>query len=166
MIRPTRDALVLMAVLWLGACAEGLQLPGGLGGGPTKPAASSAAKPAPAVAPAIDRLDADWTLVRDANLRAGPGTDYAILGALEQGTTVRVEGRVQKRRWLRVTSGGRTGYLHESLARPVGGPAAAAVATPVGGEDELPELAPVTPAPAPVGGEDEIEIPRGGGPAG
>lgn len=159
MMRPTRDALVLMALLWLGACAEGLQLPGGT----AKPAAVSAAKPAPLTAPAIERIDADWTIVRDANLRAGPGTDYAILAALREGTTVRVEGRVQKRRWLQVSSGGRTGYLHDSLARPV---AAAPVATPpVGGEDELPGL-PATPATAPVGGEDEIEIPRGGGPAG
>lgn len=162
MIRPTRAALLVMAAFGLGACAEGLQLPGGLGG-TAKPTAVGAAKPAPATAPAIDRLDADWTLVQDANLRAGPGTDYAILGALTKGTTVRVEGRVQKRRWLRVTSGGRSGYLHESLARPVAGPAPAPA--PVGGEDELPDLQP-TPATSPVGGEDEIEIPRGGGPAG
>lgn len=164
MIRPARQRLVLVAALWLAACAEGLQLPGGLGGGASKPAASGPAKPAPAVAPAIDRIDADWTLLRDANLRAGPGTDYAILGALRQGATVRVEGRVQKRRWLRVTSGGRTGYLHESLAQPVAGPAATPAPGPVGGEDELPDgLAPASTAP--VGGEDEIEIPRGG-PAG
>lgn len=156
----TRLALVIIAGLGLGGCAEGLPLPGGPGGS-AKPAAASAAKPAPATPPPIDRLDADWTLVRDANLRAGPGTDYAILGALAQGTTVRVEGRVQKRRWLRVTSGGRSGYLHDSLARPVASPAPA----PVGGADELPEL-PAAPASAPVGGEDDIEIPRGGGPAG
>lgn len=108
MIRPTRDALLLLAVLWLGACAEGLQLPGSLGG-TAKPAAVGPAKPAPATAPAIDRIDADWTLVQDAKLRAGPGTDYAILGTLSKGTTVRVEGRVQQRRWLRVTSAGRSG---------------------------------------------------------
>ena len=51
---------------------------------------------------AIDPLDQVMEVVKRANVRAGPGTDYDTLGTVDAGVGVRVTGRVRGRDWLRV----------------------------------------------------------------
>ncbi len=42
---------------------------------------------------------------RNANLRAGPGTGYAVVGSVPKGTTVRIAGTNQPGTWYHLTSG-------------------------------------------------------------
>lgn len=134
--------------------------------------------PAPAKLPAMDRIDTDYEVLRDANVRAGPGTEYRVVTTVAAGSAVYVEGRVKGRNWYLVETGDGGGYVHSSLLAPTAAaeeemtPDEPAVA-PDAGEDELPELEipaggeDELPAPeAPVGGEDELPAPVGRGPAG
>ena len=50
----------------------------------------------------VDPVDRLMKVTTAANVRAGPGTDYAVRLALDEGVTVRVTGAVRDRDWLRV----------------------------------------------------------------
>ena len=63
---------------------------------------SGAEEAAPEPAYTVDPLDTVMEAVERANLRDGPGTDHAVVGTLEVGTSVRATGSVQGRDWLRV----------------------------------------------------------------
>lgn len=170
----------------LGAALLAAGLLAGCGGtfpssGPAapQPAAASGGLPAPAKLPPLERIDTDYEVLRDANVRAGPGTEYMVVTTVDAGRSVYVEGRVKGRNWFLVDTGDGGGYVHRSLLRAPEAaaeePAAPETPAPAeaGGEDELPAAtAPaggedVIPEPvAPVGGEDELPEPVGRGPAG
>lgn len=58
-----------------------------------------------------------YALTRNANLRAGPSTDYPVLGQLVSGTGVNVVGKVVGKPWMLVEVDEKiVGYVHDSLA--------------------------------------------------
>ena len=61
-----------------------------------------AAWTAPAVAFDIDDMKAPYMVTKNANLRAGPSTDYAKVGLLAAGTEITVTGKVKEANWFRV----------------------------------------------------------------
>ncbi len=50
----------------------------------------------------VDPISRVMTVTTPANVRAGPGQDYAVRVVLAEGVTVRVTGAVRDRDWLRV----------------------------------------------------------------
>lgn len=117
-------------------------------------------EPSPAVTPGV-------TVINDfVNLRAGPGTNYDLVGRLNQGQTARVTGKSSDGRWWQVSIEGKTVWVSgqfvqandaangvdvaqappaPTLAPPTAAPPAAAVAqaAPVA---ELPTAIPAPPA--------------------
>ncbi|MYI48276.1 MAG: SH3 domain-containing protein [Rhodospirillaceae bacterium] len=64
--------------------------------------------------PGISPLDRRMQARTRVNLRAGPGTDFRIVGSLRTGQEVRVTGRAGD--WLRIGApGGGTAFVHSSL---------------------------------------------------
>jgi N-acetylmuramoyl-L-alanine amidase len=59
-----------------------------------------------------------YITTRIVNIRSGPGTQYAIIAAVEKGTKVNVS--AQEGDWLRIVSryGRPPGYIHERYVRP------------------------------------------------
>ena len=78
-------------------------------------------------------LDTAMEVTARANLRSGPGTDYAVLGTLNEGVGVRVTGTVEDQGWLRVDLllDGGAAFIHDSLLREVAAPAPEAPEAPL-----------------------------------
>ncbi len=74
------------------------------------------------------------------NLRAGPGTEYAIVGGLAAGANFRVQATNAARDWLLVVGGDKQGWLKAGLVTVNGDAAGLPQATPM--------PAPARPAPA------------------
>ena len=72
----------------------------------------------------VDPLDRVMKLTEAANVRSGPGTDYAVRVVLNAGATVRVTGVVQDRNWLRVDlhRDGEAAFVHASLLQEANPP--------------------------------------------
>jgi uncharacterized protein YraI len=96
-------------IVWVAARYIALQAEAD--GIPTVSPADLPATPAPA--PTRPRAPTpspgDGVATANVNLRAGPGTDYAVLAVLNAGDTVRVLGRTEDGTWYRVRT--RTGEL-------------------------------------------------------
>jgi hypothetical protein len=60
----------------------------------------------------IEEMDATYTVLKAANLRAGPSTDTAVVGKLKVNTSVNVTGKVSGRNWYRLNDGS---YVFGSL---------------------------------------------------
>ena len=89
-------------------------------GGPgADEAATQEDEAAPEDAYTVEPLDTVMEVAKRANVRAGPGTDHPVLGALDPGVGVRVTGRVQDRDWLRVDlrEDGGAAFIHASLLK-------------------------------------------------
>ena len=58
-------------------------------------------------------------VAKRANVRAGPGTEYDVVGTLDAGTGVQVTGKVRGRDWLRVDvlKGGGDAFIYASLLK-------------------------------------------------
>ncbi|NYZ16180.1 SH3 domain-containing protein, partial [Azospirillum sp. RWY-5-1] len=95
---------------------------------------------------AVDPMAENQMVVRDTNMRAGPGMEASVLRAVRRGTTVAVTGRVRGSSWLRVTVEGQTGYIvARNLASPDAVPPvdeAPVAATPDARPEPAAELAP------------------------
>ena len=52
----------------------------------------------------------DMYVATGVNIRSGPGTDYRIIGGLDEGEMVQVTGKTDG--WCRVNHGGQTGYVY------------------------------------------------------
>jgi SH3-like domain-containing protein len=69
--------------------------------------------------PALDLIGQERLVRTNTNLRAGPGTDYAVTGGLGD-ETVEAVGRVRGAPWVMVAKHGRSvGYVHASLLTAV-----------------------------------------------
>lgn len=102
--------------------------------------------PQPARQPAyvVSEMDADYEVVRNANIRQTPSSKSRRLGELRRGSKVHVTGQVADKKWYQVQSGGRSGYVFAELLRK---PATKAAPKP----EPAPAPKPVTkPAPPPV----------------
>ena len=88
---------------------------GGIPDGTTESAQED--EPEPDDSFTIEPLDTVMDVTKRANVRAGPGTDYAVLGTLDPGVGVRVTGAVQGLDWFRVDlrEDGGEAFIHASL---------------------------------------------------
>lgn len=67
----------------------------------------------------VDPADRRMEVAKRANVRAGPGTEYDVVGTLDAGTGVQVTGKVRGRDWLRVDvlEGGGDAFIYASLLK-------------------------------------------------
>ena len=67
----------------------------------------------------VEPLDRIMEVSKDANVRAGPGIDHAVLATLEAGAGVHVTGAVRGRDWFRVQplETGGAAFVHMSLVK-------------------------------------------------
>jgi formylglycine-generating enzyme required for sulfatase activity len=103
-------------------------------------------QPSISKAPRIKEIDAQYEVVKTANLRKAPDTNSAPVGVLKGGARVRATGRVLDSDWYRVESNGTTGFIYGGLIRK----AASSVAPPRPIAPQEPVRPPVpvsTPAP-------------------
>lgn len=86
-----------------------------------------AAWAAPVAAFDVDDMKAPYTVTKNANLRAGPSTDYAKVGLLAAGTEITVTGKARDANWYRVARADDTvAFIYGKLVRPAGTAARAA----------------------------------------
>ncbi len=94
--------------------------PGGTQAERRQAAPSTALAPgAGPVAPAADGAGRAYRALQDVNVRQGPGNDYPRIGALAQGSTVRVVS--ERLGWLEVRlAGGGSGYVYRRWLQELG----------------------------------------------
>lgn len=101
---------------------------------------------APNIDYAVDPLDGMMELTTGANMRAGPGTRYEILGIAKLGEQLKVTGKVRDRNWLRVEfpDGGedRVAFVYAPLLRDLQPDSSARKESKRGAADPAPEPAP------------------------
>lgn len=56
--------------------------------------------------------DVTATATTDLNVRAGPGTEYAVIGMIEAGGTAAIGGCIEGSKWCSVSLGGTTGWAY------------------------------------------------------
>ncbi|BCX03978.1 MAG: hypothetical protein KatS3mg053_1916 [Candidatus Roseilinea sp.] len=101
-------------------------------------AATTVPTPSPTTTPGV-------TVVNDfVNLRAGPGTNYDLVGRLNQGRTARVIGKSSDGRWWQVSVEGRTVWVSGQFVQPND------AANGVGVAQAPPAPTPASPAAAPL----------------
>ena len=88
-------------------------------GGPGPDETGQQDEAAPADAYTVAPLDTAMEVTKRANVRAGPGTDFDVIGTLDAGVGVRVTGDVQGGAWLRVDlrEDGGAAFIHASLLK-------------------------------------------------
>lgn len=75
-----------------------------------KPAPATAAKPAN-----FEPVAGRWQVGKAANLRAGPSTDFPVVGGIKAGQPLEVLGKVPGAEWFAVKMGDRHAYIHTRL---------------------------------------------------
>jgi hypothetical protein len=79
---------------------------------------AEAPKPAPALAAksiSFEPVPGRWQVGKAANLRAGPSTDFPIVGGIKAGQALEVLGKVPGAEWFAVKMGDRHAYIHTRL---------------------------------------------------
>ena len=116
--------------------------------GPAVAAPTYTATPRPAATPRPTATAAPaFTVDRDAvNVRAGPGTNYAVLGSVRRGQSFRPTGRNPAGDWLAFDFNGQPGWIFEPLVIVT---RADAIAVAANIPAPPPTPVPATPAPAP-----------------
>lgn len=128
------DPNTALSWLWNDPSAESAQVwpqAGGCGANAAQPQPSATPGPASAVTPSptAHRItppeieQAEGTAMVNANLRLGPGFEYAIVGRLSRGEVVQVRGRDETATWLQVAPE-RIGWVYAPLIQlddPVSG---------------------------------------------
>lgn len=102
--------------------------------------------------PTIEQVDAQYEVVKRANLRKAPSANSPRVARLEKGTRVRVTGRVVGAQWYRIQSQGKTGFIYGGLIRKLAPPGRRAEPAPREIEPpaaKLPPVPPPSPAPTP-----------------
>ena len=110
-----RSVLAAALLLSLSAC-QGL---------PFTQQAVEPPKPAP-VAPArlpdFEPVAGRWQVGKAANLRAGPSTDFPVIGGIKAGQPLDVLGKVPGAEWFAVKMGNRHAYIHTRLVHQMDEP--------------------------------------------
>lgn len=84
--------------------------------GPPTPTESPTSVPTAAPSPAVADLGPSFTVDRDAvNVRAGPETNYPVIGAIDGGQAFTPNGRNRAGDWLRFNWEGEQGWVYASL---------------------------------------------------
>jgi hypothetical protein len=105
MRRPVLAAALLIA---LSACQAAPSWP---------PVAASVPVSVPAPKANFEPVSGHWQVVKAANLRAGPNTDFPVIGGVRAGETLDVLGKVPGAEWLAVKMGDRHAYIHTRLVQ-------------------------------------------------
>ena len=82
-----------------------------------KPASAPAAKPT-----SFEPVPGRWQVGKAANLRAGPSTDFPIVGGIKAGQPLEVLGKVPGAEWFAVKMGDRHAYIHTRLVHQMDEP--------------------------------------------
>jgi uncharacterized protein YraI len=92
---------------------------------PAKPAQSPAGVSSKAITATMSITGTVTTVGESLNLRAGPGTNYAVIGVRSPGDTLALAGRNKSTEWLAVAlpDGKEIGWVSSSFVRPAGDPA-------------------------------------------
>jgi hypothetical protein len=112
MRRPVLAAALLIS---LSAC-QGL---------PFTQQAAEPPKPAPAATaklPDFEPVAGRWQVGKAANLRAGPSTDFPVVGGIKAGQPLDVLGKVPGAEWFAVKMGDRHAYIHTRLVHQMDEP--------------------------------------------
>jgi hypothetical protein len=82
-------------------------------------------KPAPAAVSnptGFDPVPGRWQVGKAANLRAGPSTDFPIVGGIKAGQALEVLGKVPGAEWFAIRMGDRHAYIHTRLVHQMDEP--------------------------------------------
>jgi len=82
-------------------------------------------KPAPAAVPnptGFEPVPGRWQVGKAANLRAGPSTDFPIVGGIKAGQALEVLGKVPGAEWFAIRMGDRHAYIHTRLVHQMDEP--------------------------------------------
>lgn len=94
----------------------------------------------------VEERKEPFVLVRNANIRTGPGTRHDKLTTIEAGTEVTVTGKVKGQKWYRIAFAGGTGFVYGSLIQDKVGWEKAQVAVVVPRPSTLPAKPEAKPA--------------------
>jgi hypothetical protein len=86
---------------------------------------AEAPRPAPAPAAKLANFEpvtGRWQVGKAANLRAGPSTDFPIIGGIKAGQALEVLGKVPGAEWFAVKMGDRHAYIHTRLVHQMDEP--------------------------------------------
>ena len=86
---------------------------------------AEAPRPAPAPAAKLTNFEpvpGRWQVGKAANLRAGPSTDFPIIGGIKAGQALEVLGKVPGAEWFAVKMGDRHAYIHTRLVHQMDEP--------------------------------------------
>ena len=135
-----RPAAAVVLLLALGACQAV----------PPRPEATVAAPPAPVAAPRFEAVPGKWVAAKAANLRAGPGTDFPIIGGVRPGDPLDVLGRAPGTEWLAVRQGSSQAFIHTRLTHQTDEPPPVTQRVVVATPAPIRQAAPAAPAAAAV----------------
>jgi uncharacterized protein YgiM (DUF1202 family) len=83
--------------------------------------------------PPLDFIGEDYTASKTVNVRGGPGTDYKVVGKLDQGASTRVVGKVTDQNWYMISQNDvASGFVSADLLKPGGTPTMATPPAPAG----------------------------------
>jgi hypothetical protein len=102
--------------------------------------------PAPAATTNLDPVPGRWQVGKAANLRAGPSTDFPIVGGIKAGQALEVLGKVPGTEWFAVKMGDRHAYIHTRLVHQMDEPPPVTATT-------------IVAVPAPVKQADVMQVP-------
>ena len=86
---------------------------------------TEAPKPAPASpsnSASFEPVAGRWQVGKAANLRAGPSTDFPIIGGIKAGQALEVLGKVPGAEWFAIRMGDRHAYIHTRLVHQMDEP--------------------------------------------
>jgi uncharacterized protein YraI len=116
---------------------------------PAAPRVVEAPPPATPAAPRLETVAGAWVAAKAANLRAGPGTDFPVVGGVRPGDRLDVLGRAPGTEWFAVRQGKASAFIHTRLVHQTDGPAPVTQRTVVAVPAPVPEFPPKV-APDPV----------------
>jgi hypothetical protein len=93
---------------------------------PPKPASAATAR-----LPNFEPVAGRWQVGKAANLRAGPSTDFPVVGGIKAGQPLDVLGKVPGAEWFAVKMGDRHAYIHTRLVHQMDEPAPVTATTVV-----------------------------------
>jgi hypothetical protein len=110
-----RPALAAALLISLSAC-QALPFGQQVGEAP-KPAPAAASSPS-----GFEPVPGRWQVGKAANLRAGPSTDFPIVGGIKAGQALEVLGKVPGAEWFAIRMGDRHAYIHTRLVHQMDEP--------------------------------------------
>ncbi|UEM04695.1 SH3 domain-containing protein [Skermanella rosea] len=153
-----RPAAAVALLLALGACQAV----------PPRPEATLTPPPAPVAAPRFEAVPGKWVAAKAANLRAGPGTDFQIIGGVRPGDPLDVLGRAPGTEWLAVRQGNSQAFIHTRLTHQTDEPPPVTQRVVVATPAPIRQVAPAAPVavPAPSGTPATVPVATPAAPAG